>query len=160
MQSLYQVLNEEKHLEGLELDKEEILRLMGLGRINKATNKFEWDDVFQFSQEDCYDAAVKAVRYQEYAAEVLAMTQKRRKDSEAAVDGVLNKSMVANRGMKATEARAAAKGSDEYVAISRRIASLTAWEDYLERFVDVLEKYHYLAKKRLDELNSQHRKTV
>ncbi len=156
MLTLFQELNEDGYLNGLEIDKDAILEQMGLGIIRN--NRFEWQDIFSATAEDCYDIATKAVRYQEYAGEMLARTQKRRKDAEADLEESLNKSITQNKGAKVTEAKAAAKGNPEYTTISKRISALTAWEDYLERFVDVLEKYHYLAKKKLDEIYQNQRK--
>lgn len=156
MLTLFQELNQDGHIQGLEIDKDGILEQMGLGVIQN--NRFEWQDIFSATAEDCYDIATKAVRYQEYAGEMLARTQKRRKDSEADLEESLNRSIAVNKGSKVTEAKALAKGSPEYTLISKKISALTAWEDYLERFVDVLEKYHYLAKKKLDEIYQNQRK--
>lgn len=158
MLTLFQELNESGFLNGLEIDKDGILEEMGLGAVRK--NRFEWEDLYSANAEDCYDIATKAVRYQEYAGEMLARTQKRRKDAEADLEESLNKSIAVNKGAKITEAKALAKGSPEYTVISKRISALSAWEDYLERFIDVLEKYHYLGKKKLDEIYMSQRKAM
>jgi hypothetical protein len=131
-----------------------------LWEVRSSDSKFEYNDVFSFDAENCYDIAIKAVRYQEYAGEILAKTKKRLRDAAAEIEESLNKSITQNKGAKVTEAKALAKGSHEYTVIAKRISALEAWEDYLERFIDVLEKYHYLAKKKLDEIYQNQRKTM
>jgi len=155
---LFQELNEDGYLEGLEIDKDFILEQVGLGIIQNGV--FRWADINVQNAEGCYDIATKCVRYQEYAGEMLSRTLKRRKDAEADSEGVLNKAITANKGAKITEAKALAKGSDEYIIISKRISALGAWEEYLKGFVDILEKYHYLAKKKLDEIYQNQRKSM
>ena len=155
---LFQELNEDGHLNGLEIDKDAILAQIGLGAV--IGGQFRWKDINDTDIEGCYDVATKCVRFQEYAGEYLSRTVKRRKDAEADSEGVLNKAIAANKGAKITESKALAKGSDEYIFISKKISALAAWEEYLKGFMDILEKYHYLAKKKLDELYQNQRKSM
>lgn len=156
MTVLFDTLNAEGHLDGLDLNKDEILRNIGLGQV--VNGVFKWSDLYAASGEDCYDTAIKAVRYQEYVAEILALTQKRRGTIEANLDRILNSTISGNKGLKITEAKALAKGSDDYVKKLEEVESLKSWEDFLKRFIDVLEKYHYLAKNRLSEIQNNFKK--
>lgn len=156
---LFEELNAEGYLDGLEVDKENIMAQIGLDEV-RADTQFAYDNIFEATAEDCYDIAIKAVRYQEYIGEMLSRTQKKNKFAAADSEQVLNNVIAQNKGGKITESKAMAKGSPEYTDISKRIAALTAWEDYLERFIDVLEKYHYLAKKKLDEIYQNQRKSM
>jgi len=102
----------------------------------------------------CYQLAFHAIGYQEYVSGVLALTLQRRKNAEAKLESILNKS-ISGSTMKPTEAKAAAKGSDEYIKIARAVSALEAWEDYLNRLIKTLDQIHYLAKNKLDELKGQ-----
>ena len=156
MSNLFQSLNEDGYLNDLELDNDHVLLQIGLGRM--INGKFEYTDLSQTSGDHCYDLCIRAIRFQEYISRILSLTQKRKKDAEAELEEILNRALTTKRELKVTEAKAAAKGSPEYTRAARKISALSAWADYLDRLGDVLEKYHYLAKKRLDEIQSQYRK--
>lgn len=149
--SLFEKLNENNALDGLELDRDALLEEIGISRRN-ARGELEIPDFAAMPAEDSWDLCVLTLHYSEYVSEVLALTKKRRKDMEAESEEVYGSIMGENTGSKITEARALAKGSPRYVAHLKRTSSLLAWEEYLTRFLDVLSRYHYLAKQRTDEL--------
>ena len=155
--SLFQKLNSEGYLRDLEVQKEVILEELGLGEIDPETLDFEYVDFSSTDIGSYYRLAVLSIRYQEYVSGILALTLQRRKNAEAKLESILNKS-IANSALKPTEAKAAAKGSDEYMKVARALSAIEAWEDYLHRLTKTLDQTHYLAKNKMDELKNQYHK--
>lgn len=155
--SLFQKLNSEGYLRDLDVNREEILLELGLGQVDPNTLDFNFVDFGALTIPKCYELAVHAVGYQEYVSGILALTLQRRKNAEAKLESILNKS-IAGSSLKPTEAKAAAKGSDEYIKIARAVSALDAWEGYLQRLTKTLDQIHYLAKNKLDELKGQYNK--
>lgn len=160
MQKLFEALNTEGHLDGLEIDKDEILEDLGFRRVTKS-GLIEYPDFSAIDLGGSYDLALQSIGYISYISEVLAVTAKRYKDSEVSLDDVFNKTLGRNaNNLKVTEAKIAAKSSDEYVELSRRISSLEAWKDYLKRLIEDVEKIHYMAKSKVLELQNTRGKVI
>lgn len=150
--SLFESLNQDNCLEGLELDRDLLLAELGLSRRDPRTGELGYPDFSAMHAEDSWDLSVMTLSHSEFVSDVLARTKKRRKDAEAESEEVFGKVIAKNTGGKITEAKALAKGDYDYIKHMKVVSSLYAWEDYLVRFLDTISKYHYLAKARTDEL--------
>lgn len=149
---LFQTLNKENQLEGLELDKEDMLDTLEMGIIDRNNNEFGYIPFHEKSIGECYKIASMSIRFQEHVAEVISLTTQRERDAAAKLEEILNHSLTLNSNLKVTEAKAVAKGNAEYVRVQRMMGTLESWKDYLIRFSKTLDQIHYLSKNRIDNL--------
>lgn len=102
--------------------------------------------------EELNDLIMKSLTWMERINEVLATAKKIQMDLELDADKVYNEEVRTAKSARATEAKATAKSSEEYIRFQKKVNLLTSYVDYLERLSKNLDKIHYAVKGRLDSL--------
>jgi hypothetical protein len=146
MSSLFERMNEEGHINGLDIKKKIWLTKLGL---YGEEDRVILIDLNETATQELNDLLVDSLYYIENISEVLAECDKRKRDAESDMDVVFNRAVSSQTGLKVTEAKALAKGSEIYQTAQKKYNTLYAWSDYLKRYMDTLEKYHYAVKNRL-----------
>lgn len=105
------------------------------------------------------DLMMKSLMWMETLNEIHSTAKKMKMDEELEVDRVFNEVIKKlSKEVKATEAKAAAKTHEEYVASQKRYNTISAYVDYLDRLITNLDKYHYAIKGKIDSLRNVERK--
>ena len=154
-------LNVDGILDGLDIQKEELLEILGLGHIDRDL-EFRYISLEDSQPYELYDVMVKCVRFEEYVNETLARAEKRKKDSELEKSKIRNQivaNLVANK-VKPTEAKSIADSDERLVDATLRYNVIDTYCDYLKRFVDTLEKFHYVVKMRVQNIVDNQKKVI
>lgn len=144
--SIFNSLNKEGHLDGLEIDVDNAFNSLGIGNFSKGD--FSYVDLSNINPDELEEIVIRTVGWSQYLNNVVTLTDKRRRDAETRMEAVINK-LLSQSTMKVTEAKAAAKGSEAYINANYQFNTLEAYHDYLERVMSNLDKFHYIAKQKL-----------
>lgn len=142
------ILEEIKHYEALksiQIDRNRIMNSLGIDLENS-----QFINLSNMHTEELNDLIMKSLTWMERLNEVLATSKKIYLDLELEADKVFNEQIRASQASKATDAKALAKTSDEYIRYQKKVNLLNAYVDYLERLIKNIDKLHYALKGRLD----------
>jgi hypothetical protein len=144
-QSVLQEIKEHDELKTIHINRNLIMNSLGIDLENS-----QFIDLSNIHTEELNDIIMKSLTWMERLNEVLATSKKIYLDLNLEADKVFNEAIRKSPGAKATDAKASAKTSDEYIRYQKRVNLLDAYVDYLERLIKNIEKIHYAVKGRLD----------
>lgn len=143
---LEEILSHES-LEVIHIDRNRILNSLGIDLENS-----QFINLSNLHTEELNDLIMKSLTWMERLNEVLSTAKKIYMDLSLESDKVFSEAVRKSGHTKATDAKAAAKMSEEYLAYQKKVNLISAYVDYLERLVKNLDKIHYSVKGRLDAL--------
>lgn len=108
------------------------------------------------------DLLFKSLMTLEYISETLSTAKKlyldQNLETERVYSDVVKRLISMEDGYKVTEARAHAKTHDEYIQSAKKLNTLDAYVDYLNRLIENLNRYHYTVKSRIDGMKQVEKK--
>ena len=144
MRSILTEVNSNANLKPIWLDREKLMNSLGIDIENR-----KFIDLSTVDNQTLADLEVKSLMWIETVNEILATTEKLEKDLELEIDTQVNRALkAAPSSTKVTEARSAAKSTDDYVRLQKGLNTVSAYAKYLSRLLDNLEKVHYTIKGR------------
>lgn len=144
-QSILQEIQTYDALKSIQIDRNKIMNSLGIDLENS-----QFVDLSNMHTEELNDIIMKSLTWMERLNEVLATSKKIYLDLGLEADKVFNEQIRKSTTSKATDAKALAKTSDDYIKYQKKVNLLNAYVDYLERLIKNIEKIHYAVKGRLD----------
>jgi len=144
-QSILDEIRSYDALKSIQIDRNKIMNSLGIDLENS-----QFIDLSNIHTEELNDIIMKSLTWLERLNEVLATSKKIYLDLGLEADKVFNQEIRKSAAGKATDAKALAKTSDEYIRHQKKVNLLDAYVDYLERLIKNIEKIHYAVKGRLD----------
>jgi hypothetical protein len=144
-QSILEEIKQYDALKSIQIDRNRIMNSLGIDLENS-----QFINLSNMHVEELNDLIMKSLTWMERLNEVLATSKKIYLDLELEADKVFNEQIRASQATKATDAKALAKTSDEYIRYQKKVNLLNAYVDYLERLIKNIDKLHYAIKGRLD----------
>jgi hypothetical protein len=144
-QSILQEIQTYDALKSIQIDRNKIMNSLGIDLENS-----QFVDLSNMHTEELNDIIMKSLTWMERLNEVLATAKKIYLDLGLEADKVFNEQIRKSTTSKATDAKALAKTSDDYIKYQKKVNLLNAYVDYLERLIKNIEKIHYAVKGRLD----------
>lgn len=157
--SILEEIDRYEALAVIKIDRARILNSLGLDIENS-----RFLNLSNLGIPELNDLLMKSLTWIERVNEVLSTAKKISMDLELEGERIFNEQLRrASSGgdggsVKVTDAKAAAKTSEEYVVHQRKVNLLSAYVDYLERFSKNLDKMHYAFKGRLDSMRGMEQK--
>jgi len=145
--SILQEINSYDSLSVIQIDREKILNSLGIDLENG-----QFIDLSNLHIEELNELIMKSLIWMERLNEVVSTTKKIYMDLSLESDKIFNEAVRKSGSTKATDAKAAAKTSEEYLSYQKKVNLISAYVDYLERLIKNLDKIHYAVKGRLDSL--------
>jgi hypothetical protein len=144
-QSILDEVKQYDALKNIQIDRNKIMNSLGIDLENS-----QFINLSNIHTEELHDLIMKSLTWMERLNEVLATSKKIYLDLELEADKVFNEQIRSSQALKATDAKALAKTSDEYIRYQKKVNLLNAYVDYLERLIKNIDKLHYALKNRLD----------
>jgi hypothetical protein len=144
-QSILEEIQSYDALKPIHIDRNKIMNSLGIDLENS-----QFIDLSNVHTEELNDIIMKSLTWLERINEVLATAKKIYLDLGLEADKIFNQEIRKSSAGKATDAKALAKTSDEYIRHQKKVNLLDAYVDYLERLIKNIEKIHYAVKGRLD----------
>jgi hypothetical protein len=144
-QSILEEIKQYEALKSIQIDRNRIMNSLGIDLENS-----QFINLSNIHTEELNDLIMKSLTWMERLNEVLATSKKIYLDLELEADKVFNEQIRLSQGTKATDAKALAKTSPEYIKYQKKVNLLNAYVDYLERLLKNIDKLHYALKGRLD----------
>lgn len=151
--SVLNEINSHDSLTVIQIDRNRILNSLGIDLENS-----QFINLSNLHIEELNDLIMKSLTWMERLNEILATSKKIYMDLSLESDKVFSEAVRRSGQTKATDAKAAAKMSDDYISYQKKVNLLSAYVDYLERLVKNLDKIHYAVKGRLDSLRGMEMK--
>lgn len=143
--SILDEIEQNDSLRVIRVDREKIMKSLGID-----LREGQFLNLSNLHTEELNDLTMKSLTWLERLNEILSTAKKIYMDMDLETNKIFNE-QVRNSGMsKATDAKAAAKTSDDYIRYQKKVNLLNAYVDYLERLVKNVEKLHYTFKARLE----------
>jgi predicted metal-dependent hydrolase len=144
-QSILEEVKSYDALKSIHIDRNRIMNSLGIDLENS-----QFIDLSNVHTEELNDIIMKSLTWMERLNEILATAKKIHLDLGLEADKVFNQEIRKSTAGKATDAKASAKTSDDYIRHQKKVNLLDAYVDYLERLIKNIEKIHYAVKGRLD----------
>jgi hypothetical protein len=144
-QSILEEIQGYDALKPIHIDRNKIMNSLGIDLENS-----QFIDLSNIHIEELNDIIMKSLTWLERLNEVLATSKKIYLDLGLEADKIFNQEIRKSSAGKATDAKALAKTSDEYIRHQKKVNLLDAYVDYLERLIKNIEKIHYAVKGRVD----------
>jgi hypothetical protein len=146
-QSILEEIKQYDALKSIQIDRNKIMNSLGIDLENG-----QFINLSNMHVPELNDLVIKSLTWMERLNEVLATSKKIYLDLELEADKVFNEQIRASQATKATDAKALAKTSDDYIRYQKKVNLLNAYVDYLERLIKNIDKFHYAIKGRLDSI--------
>ena len=145
--SIFDEINSHPALRVIQIDRNKIMNSLGIDIENS-----RFINLSNIHAEELNDLIMKSLTWMERINEILATAQKIYMDLQLEADKAFSEEVRNSGSSKATDAKALAKISPEYIKYQKKVNLLKSYVDYLERLIKNLDKIHYAVKGRLDAL--------
>lgn len=146
-QSILSEISKYDSLSVIHIDRNRIMNSLGIDLDNN-----QFINLSGLHIEELNDLIMKSLTWMERLNEILSTAKKISMDLSLESDKVFNEAVRRSGESRATEAKAAAKTSEEYLSYQKKVNLISSYVDYLERLLKNLDKIHYAVKGRLDSL--------